>query len=237
MKKLFGKKALLEVIDSNNIINVEVSPNNNDLIQLLKDKNIKFIIKNKHYFEQHFSKTLNHQGVVINIKDDQQGINTIDELLNENYERSTIVVIDSINDPQNFGAIIRTCAAFDVKAIIYKEHGQVQITNFVIKSSMGAIAKVNMIKVVNLSNAIEQLKKAGYWIYASTLDSNSKDYCAIDYDKKSVLIVGNEESGISKILIDHADFLIKIPMSNKIQSLNVSVATGIMLSRIFQKNR
>jgi 23S rRNA (guanosine2251-2'-O)-methyltransferase len=161
MKKLFGKKTLLEIIDSNNIINVDISPNNNELIDLLKSKNIKYTIRNKHYFSDHFPNTLNHQGVIINIKDSQH-INSIDDLLNENYDKATILIVDSINDPQNFGAIIRTCAAFGIKAIIYKERGQVPITDFVAKSSMGGITKVNMIQVTNLSNAINSLKKIGY---------------------------------------------------------------------------
>lgn len=235
MKKLFGKKTLLEVIDSNNIISVDISPNNNELIQLLKSKNIKYTIRNKHFFLDHFPKALNHQGVVVNMKDEQQ-INSLEELLSENYDRAIILIVDSINDPQNFGAIIRSSAAFGVKAILYKDHNQVQLTNFVAKSSMGGIAKLNMIRVGNLSNAINSLKKSGYWIYASTLSNDSKDYSSINFDKKSVLIVGNEDSGVSKLLIDNADFLIKIPMSNNIQSLNVSVATGILLSKIFNQN-
>lgn len=236
MKKLFGKKSLLEVIDSNNIINVDISPNNNELIKLLESKNIKYVIRNKHYFINHFSDSLNHQGVVINIRDNQQ-IDSLDDLINENCDKAIILIVDSINDPQNFGAIIRTCAAFNVKAIIYKEHGQVQITDFVAKSSMGGISKVNMIQVTNLSNTIDLLKKAGYWIYASTLSNKSQDYSNIKFDKKTVLIVGNENNGVSKLLLEHSDFLIKIPMSVNIQSLNVSVATGIILAKIFEQNK
>jgi 23S rRNA (guanosine2251-2'-O)-methyltransferase len=102
---------------------------------------------------------------------------------------------------------------------------------------MGGITKVNMIQVTNLSNAINSLKKIGYWVYASTLSNDSKDYSTIKFDKKTVLIVGNEDSGVSKLLIDQSDFLIKIPMSNNMQSLNVSVAAGILLSKIFEQSK
>jgi 23S rRNA (guanosine2251-2'-O)-methyltransferase len=161
MKRLFGKKALLEVIDSTDIISVELTSNNNELIEILNRKGIRYSIKNKNFFNQHFPKEFNHQGVVINLKDGKQN-SSIEELLHEQKDKSVVVIVDSINDPQNFGAIIRTCAAFNVDAVIYKERNQVQITDFVAKSSMGGIAKVNMIKVSNLSNAIELLKKSGY---------------------------------------------------------------------------
>ena len=235
MKKLFGKKALLEVIDSSNIINVDISPNNKELIELLNEKKINYSIKNKHYFEKHLPKDLNHQGVVIGLKDSQQQISSIEELLHDNETKSIIVIVDSINDPHNFGAIIRTCAAFNVHAIIYKDHNQVQITDFVAKSSMGGIVKVNMIKVTNLANAIQLLKKSGYWVYATALSKDAKDYSQIKYDEKTILIVGNEDNGVSRLLIDQSDFVINIPMSNKMQSLNVSVATGILLSQIFNQ--
>jgi 23S rRNA (guanosine2251-2'-O)-methyltransferase len=97
---------------------------------------------------------------------------------------------------------------------------------------MGAIQHLNLIKVSNLSQALEKLKKANYWIYTSCLDSGATDYRKIKYDKKSVLVVGNEENGVSPLIISNSDFLVKIPMLGKIQSLNVSVATGILLSRI-----
>jgi 23S rRNA (guanosine2251-2'-O)-methyltransferase len=160
MKRLFGKKVLLEMQDFENVISVDILSTNKDLIDLLNNKNIKFNIRNKHFFEQHFPK-INHQGVAINIKDGQK-ISTIEELVHLNHQHSIVLIVDSIQDPQNFGAIIRSCAAFGVDAIIYKKQNQVPITDFVAKSSMGGLAKISMIEVTNLSNAIAFLKKAGY---------------------------------------------------------------------------
>jgi 23S rRNA (guanosine2251-2'-O)-methyltransferase len=86
--------------------------------------------------------------------------------------------------------------------------------------------------VINLSQTLDKLKESGFWIYSSVLNEKSKNYQKIDYDSKSVLVIGSEENGVSKNLIDKSDFLIKIPMCGKTQSLNVSVACGILLSNI-----
>jgi 23S rRNA (guanosine2251-2'-O)-methyltransferase len=97
---------------------------------------------------------------------------------------------------------------------------------------MGAIEHLNLIKVVNLSRTIEQLKHAGYWVYASAIDSKAQSANKIKFDQKTVLIVGNENNGVSKLLLDKSDFIVKIPMYGHVQSLNVSVATGILLNLI-----
>jgi 23S rRNA (guanosine2251-2'-O)-methyltransferase len=159
MSVLFGKKALLDHIDNKNIINVDLIANH-ELISLLKQKQINFKIRDDSFFKQ-FDKNLNHQGVVIHLKSNER-INDIESFLSLPKTQSIILVIDGIQDPQNFGAILRSCDAFGVDVVVYKKDNQVQINDFVIKSSMGAIEHLNLIKVVNLSRTIEQLKHAGY---------------------------------------------------------------------------
>jgi 23S rRNA (guanosine2251-2'-O)-methyltransferase len=102
---------------------------------------------------------------------------------------------------------------------------------------MGAINNLNMFKVTNLSNEIDLLKKNGFWIYSSALSENSEDYNKVKYDKKLVLVVGSENKGVSKIILDKSDFIINIPMCGNVQSLNVSVATGILLSKIVSSTK
>jgi 23S rRNA (guanosine2251-2'-O)-methyltransferase len=97
---------------------------------------------------------------------------------------------------------------------------------------MGAISLLNMVKVVNLSQALDQLKSVGYWVYASVLSNEAVNYQNVKYDAKSIIVVGNEEKGVSALLTKQADFQIKIPMYGKVQSLNVAVATGIILAEI-----
>ncbi|MDR2847456.1 MAG: 23S rRNA (guanosine(2251)-2'-O)-methyltransferase RlmB [Mycoplasmataceae bacterium] len=228
--KLFGKKALLDNIQSKKIIKAYVT-NNNDIISVLKKNQIPFELVSNSYFNN-FDITLNHQGVVIDVINDKK-YESIDEFLATNdVKQSIIVIVDAIQDPHNFGAILRTCDAFGVDAVIYKKDNQVQINELVIKTSTGAVNNLNLFKVTNLNETIAKLKDHGYWIYASALQSDSHDANAVVYDAKTVLIVGNEEHGISPLLLSKADHVVKIPMFGIVQSLNVSVATGILLNNI-----
>jgi 23S rRNA (guanosine2251-2'-O)-methyltransferase len=160
-QKLFGRKVLLENINNKNIINVDLGRQNRDLIPQLKKNNISFQLKDDSFFKK-YAQNLNHQGVIITMKNNT--IKDLSSLLSAIKTKSTsvILVIDSIQDPQNFGSILRTCEAMQVDAVIYKKDNQVQINEFVIKTSMGAIQNLNLIKVINLSQAIQQLKKIGY---------------------------------------------------------------------------
>jgi 23S rRNA (guanosine2251-2'-O)-methyltransferase len=229
---LFGRKPLLENLTSNNIANVDLSKNNRDLISSLKKYNIQYQLRDDNFFNK-YDKKLNHQGIVITLKESNK-INDLKTFFDiaKTKSQSIVLVIDSIQDPQNFGSILRTCDTMGVDAVIYKKDNQVQINDFVSKSSMGAIQYLNLIKVTNLSNALEEFKNNGYWIYTSALLDKSIDYDKVKYENKCVLIVGSEENGVSSIIINRSDFLIKIPMQGKIKSLNVAVATGILLSKI-----
>lgn len=126
--------------------------------------------------------------------------------------------------------------AANVLGVIFKKDNQVSINNTVIKTSLGACFYLNLIEVANLSYAIKDLQeKYGFWSYVSNLSDQAQDY-NVDYANKSILIVGNEQKGVSSQLIKNADYQIKIPMyTDKIQSLNVSVATGIMLFNMKQR--
>ncbi len=231
MSYIFGNNAVIEQIkkDKEQIIIVNVFKDNKDLINILKNNNIRSKIHhNKNWFNK-FDNNLNHQFVVAEINCSDRKIN-LENFLNLNKNsKSIILMLDSIQDPQNFGAILRTCDALGIDAIIYKDNNQVKINDFVIKSSMGAINNLNMFKVVNFSRTIELLKKHGYWIYASTINSKAIDNTKVSYNDKTVIIVGNEHSGINKLTEKNSDYLITINMYGSVQSLNVSVATGVLL--------
>ena len=244
MNKLFGTKALLDQIkfDKEHITVVHLFKDNKKLINELKSNNIKVKIHHdKEWFNQ-FDKNLNHQFVVTEIQNDNK-VKTLESFLeiNKHKTKSIILMIDSIQDPHNFGSILRTCDAFGVDAVIYKSDNQVQLNDFVSKTSMGAINTLNMFKVVNLSRTIELLKKYGYWIYVSMLDENAKSNDEINYSDKSVIIVGNEQSGVNHLTAKNSDQSVMIKMYGKLQSLNVSVATGILLyearNKIFKNKK
>ncbi|MDR1850874.1 MAG: 23S rRNA (guanosine(2251)-2'-O)-methyltransferase RlmB [Mycoplasmataceae bacterium] len=225
---LYGKKALLDNIK--NVYKVDVSNARKDIINLLKKTKIDFSIQPEAFFNQ-FPTNLNHQGIISYTKHKEK-YNTLEELLENSKDKSTIVVLDSIMDTGNYGAILRTCNAFGVDAVIVKKNEQAQINEYVVKASQGAIENLNIFKVTNLSQTLELLKKHGYWTYATGLNDKAKDYSKIKYDEKTVVIFGNEDKGVSKNVLDNADFVVKIPMTGTVQSLNVSVSVGIVLAKV-----
>lgn len=236
MSYIFGKKALFDALKSNkdNIAVVNLMANNNLLINKLAMLNIPYVAhKNQDFFKQ-FPIHLNHQYIVTEIKNTKvtkSHANDLKSFLLEKKDKKQmlVLIVDSLNDPQNFGAILRTCNVFGVDAVIYKNSNQVQVNDFVQKASMGATLTLNMFKVANLSNAIELLKQNNFWVYATSLSDDAKYNDEIEYENRTAIIVGNEEKGISPIVVKNSDFNIIIKMYGTMQSLNVSVATGILL--------
>ncbi|NCA96655.1 MAG: 23S rRNA (guanosine(2251)-2'-O)-methyltransferase RlmB [Bacteroidia bacterium] len=142
-----------------------------------------------------------------------------------------ILILDALKDPHNLGAILRTCDAFGVDGIIIKKHEQVPLNATVAKVSTGAIDYVKVCVETNLSNTIQKLKDAGFWIIAT--DGGAKDnYTDVDCKRPLALIMGSEGEGVSRLLVQRSDYVVKIPMTGHVNSLNVSVAAGILISSI-----
>ncbi len=174
-----------------------------------------------------------HQGIILDIPD-YQYYDFCDILQNDEIE--VVVLLDHLEDPHNLGAIIRTCEAAGVDAIIIPKDRQVQLNATVMKTSVGTLDNVKIISVTNLVNAIERLKKAGFWVVGTALE-NSVDYRTIDYSGKIALVIGNEGAGLSSLVAKKCDFLAKIPMYGKTNSLNASVAAGIMIYEIIRNRK
>lgn len=145
-----------------------------------------------------------------------------------------LLILDSIQDTHNVGAILRSADCSGVDGIIITKNNSAPINETVVKTSVGASEHVKITLINNLAQTIDELKKKGFWIVGSYLEG-AKDYTKIDYKMPIALIVGNEEKGIRKLTADKCDHLVRIPMKGKIQSLNVSVATGILLFEILRK--
>lgn len=146
-----------------------------------------------------------------------------------------LLLLDSIQDTHNLGAILRTAECSEVDGVILTKHNSAPINETVIKTSAGATEHLKIAQVNNLVQTIKQLKENGFWVIGSSL-VNSKVYTEIDYRIPLALIVGNEEKGIRRLTSENCDILINIPMKGKIQSLNVSVAAGIMLFEILRQH-
>jgi 23S rRNA (guanosine2251-2'-O)-methyltransferase len=138
-----------------------------------------------------------------------------------------IVVLDHLEDPQNFGAILRSCETLGVRAVVYPKDRSSQITPAVIRASAGAIYHLDLAKVVNIAGALEKLREAGYWIYGTAEDGVSLD--EFSAPMPLALVLGNEGRGVSNRVAKMADGHIRIPLVGKVESLNVSVAAGILL--------
>ena len=162
----------------------------------------------------------NHQGIVIDIYDyEYYSLDDIDS--------DFIVMLDHLEDPHNFGAIIRTCECAGVKNIIIPKDRSVTVNDTVVKVSVGAIEHVKIIMVSNLVNAINKLKDKGYFIYSADMDG--VDYRKETYPTKKVLIIGNEGSGISRLVSNSSDVILSIPMKGNINSLNASASAAILI--------
>lgn len=165
----------------------------------------------------------NHQGIVLEVPDYQYA--SLEEVLKG--ENPVIVILDHLEDPHNFGAIIRTCEAAGVSGIIIPKNRSVEVNETVIRVSVGAINNMKIACVTNLVRTMEQMKKEGFWIVGT--DMNGTNYSDIDYRGKIAIVIGNEGSGMSHLVEENCDFIASIPMQGKINSLNASVAAGIVI--------
>lgn len=173
-----------------------------------------------------------HQGIILFIPDYKY--KDISDVLDD--EAKFFVILDHLEDPHNLGAIIRTCEAAKVDAIIMPKDRQAQVNSTVMKTSAGTLDNVNIVTVTNLVSTIDELKKNGFWIVGTALE-DSVDYRSVDYSGKIALVIGNEGSGMSKLVKNACDFIAKIPMYGTTNSLNASVASGIMIYEVIRNRK
>ena len=173
-----------------------------------------------------------YQGIILFIPDYKY--KDISDVLDD--EAKFFVILDHLEDPHNLGAIIRTCEAAKVDAIIMPKDRQAQVNSTVMKTSAGTLDNVSIVTVTNLVSTIDELKKNGFWIVGTALE-DSVDYRSIDYSGKIALVIGNEGSGMSKLVKNACDFIAKIPMYGTTNSLNASVASGIIIYEVIRNRK
>lgn len=218
--RVCGKNVFRE-LDKSKIRKLYISNNFHDkeLLDLIKDNHLKYVVTENNVMDK---MAKNHQGIIAEIYDYVYGkIEDIKE--NDNY----ILMLDHLEDPHNFGAIIRSCEARGIKHIIIPKDRSVLVNETVMKISSGALAHVNIIMVNNLVNAINNLKEKGFFIYAAEADG--EDYRHINYADKICLIIGSEGFGLSNLVRKNSDVIVSIPMKGHVNSLNASVSAGILL--------
>lgn len=182
------------------------------------------------------SQTKNHQGVIGFVSAHQYvGIHDIIEIAKQKGEEPFIIILDGITDPHNLGAILRTADASGAHGVIIPKRRAVGLTATVSKTSAGAIEYVPVAKAVNLSSAIEELKKEGLWIACA--DMEGREYFDSDLKGPLALVIGSEGDGVSRLVRENCDFSVSIPMKGKISSLNASVAAALLMYEVVRQRR
>ena len=229
---IYGKNVAREKLHNNSKINkIYLSDKFNDreILDLIRKNNIKVSFVKNYELDKKVEGL--HQGIVMEI-DDVKTYSYNEIIPNIKKENPVIVMLDHLEDPHNFGAIIRTSEALGVDAIIIPTDRSVKVNSTVVKTSVGAIEYIPIIRVVNLNDTIKKLKEDGYWIIATDMDG--EDYTKIDYNMPVCIVIGNEGKGISRMVSENSDIIASIPMKGKINSLNASVSCAIVLSHIMK---
>lgn len=235
-----GRNAVMEAIKRGNTIEYimvfkgEKNGSIKSIIKLAREKNIVIKEVDKRKLDS-LSETGAHQGIMAIITPYKYcSVNDILNYAEEKNQKPFIIILDGIEDPHNLGSIIRTAEVCGVHGIIIPKRRNVGITPVVYKSSAGAVEHVKIAKVTNINNTIDELKKSGIWVYGA--DMIGSTYCFNeDFTGSVALVIGSEGNGISKLTKEKCDVLVKIPMAGQINSLNASVASGIIMYEILKQ--
>ncbi len=241
---LMGRNAVKEAIKSGRsidriLVKKELDGSLREIISLARDRNLIIREVDNAKLNEicmpfgHGTKTGNHQGIVAQVPGVEYcEISDILDVAKERNEKPFIILLDGIEDPHNLGSIIRSAECAGAHGVIIPKRRAVSVTSTVAKSSAGAIEHIKIAKVANLVGAIERLKDEGLWIAGADMSGN--EMTKADLKGATALVIGSEGSGVSKLVKERCDFLVSIPLFGKVDSLNASVAAGILM---FEKKR
>ena len=211
----------------------DLSGSAREIVQKAKEQKIQIQIVDKVRLD---AIAPNHQGLIAFSSAYQYS--TVDEILQtaeEKGEDPFIIVMDGITDPHNLGAVMRTAECTGVHGIVIPQHRSVGLSPAAVKASAGAMEYVKVARVNNLNRTIEELQKKNIWFYAVTMDGD--DYMNVDFSGGTALVIGAEEDGISRLVAEKCDYKVSLPMVGRIESLNASVAAGVMMYRVHECRR
>ena len=232
---VYGKNPVIEAIRAKKALKVFVVNNINDqkILSLIKDNKLNMVSISPIEMDKMCNGV--HQGVAAELKPYQTV--SLEEIIAKakKKEKKVIVMLDGIEDPHNLGAIMRSADVFEASGIILPKHNSVTLNATVAKTSAGAINYVPVAVVNNLNQAIKTLKEKGYWI-VSTDGSADSSYSSIKYDFPVVVVIGSEGKGVSSLVLKNSDYIVKIPQHGHVNSLNASVAAGILLAEVHKSN-
>ncbi len=225
----YGKNVVLQMIKNQKPIEKILLTSkvlDSELKQLFTKQNITYQIVERRELDQLTNNQV-HQGIVALIE--EYRLYQLSDIMSKDNQ-SLLVMLDGLNDPHNLGAILRTCDATKVDGVIIGKHRSVSLNATVAKVSTGAIDTVKVAEVTNLVKTIEELKKAGYWIVGCDMEGQS--FYQPKFDTPICLVIGSEGFGLSRLVKEHCDYFISIPMLGQITSLNASVACALVLYQV-----
>ena len=232
---IYGKNPVIEAIRAKKALKVFVVNNFNDqkILSLIKENHLNMVTIPPLEMERMCDGA--HQGVAAELKPYQTV--SLEEIIAKakKKEKKIIVMLDNISDPHNLGAIMRSADVFEASGIILPKHNSVTLNATVAKTSAGAINYVPVAIVNNLNQAIKTLKEEGYWV-VSTDGSAELSYSSLKYDFPVVVVIGSEGKGVSPLVLKNSDYIVKIPQYGHVNSLNASVAAGILLAEVHKSN-
>ena len=238
MSIIYGKNPVFEALNSGKTINKLYIQKNakdlEDIIDIAKKNNIVTIYSDKAYLDK-MVEYKNSQGAVASVTDYKYF--DVDDILSyakQKNEDPVIVILDKIEDPHNLGAIIRSAECLGAHGVIIQKRNEVQVNDTVEKVSAGALEYVRIARVTNITETIKYLKEKGLWIYGLDMDGSNNLYSE-NLKGPLGIVIGSEGFGISHLIKQNCDVLLKIPMVGKINSLNASVSNAIALYEILRQ--
>ncbi len=176
-----------------------------------------------------------HQGVILTVAaKDYASLDEVFDLAAQREEDPFIILLDEIEDPHNLGSVLRTADAVGVHGVVIPKHRAVGLTATVAKTSAGAIEHVPVVRVTNMVDTIKELKNRGVWVFGT--DAGGEDYRSWNAQGPIAIVIGNEGSGMSRLVKENCDGIVTLPMLGEISSLNASVAAGVIMYEVFRQH-
>lgn len=229
---IYGKNAVNERLhkEGGSELLLQEGTRNENIEKLARQKKVRVRLVNKKELDKLCQG--NHQGVALAVE--EYKMYEISDLLAQepHGKYPLLVMLDSLEDPHNLGAILRTCDAIGVDGVIIGKHRSVGLTSTVAKVSTGAIEHVKVAAVTNLRACLDELKEAGYWVIGTDAHE-AVDYRDVRCDMPLVVVIGSEGKGISRLVLEACDYKVALPMVGHVTSLNASVAAGILLYQVY----
>ncbi len=207
-----------------------------EIIRLARDRGVEVRMTTRDALNREAPNAL-HQGVIVFAAAREYA--ELDDILQvpaKKGQTPLFLILDGVEDPRNLGAILRTAEAAGVHGVIIPERRAAGLTETVAKAAAGALEYVSVVKVVNIANTLEELKKAGVWVVGAEADSGTA-YWDADFVRPTALVLGGEDKGVRRLVKEHCDYLVSLPLMGRINSLNVSVAAGALLYEALRQRR